>query len=80
MSEPDISCREMVEIMTDYLEDAMSSADRARFEQHLAACEGCTTVLDQLRTTIRITGGLSEADIPEGQRDQLLAAFRGWRR
>jgi anti-sigma factor RsiW len=79
MSEPDITCREMVEIMTEYLEGGMAAHDRARFESHLATCEGCTTVLRQLETTIRIAGHLSEEDIPEDQRDGLLAAFRGWR-
>jgi anti-sigma factor RsiW len=73
-----ITCREMVELMTDYLEEAMSPDTRARFERHLAACDGCTNFLAQLRETIRATGMLTEEQIPAHQKDELLRAFRDW--
>ena len=76
----DLTCHEMVELVTGYLEGAMPGPDRARFEEHLAACDGCAAYLEQMRTTIRITGTLEEEAIPPGQLDGLMQAFRDWRR
>jgi anti-sigma factor RsiW len=80
MSAPEITCREVVEIVTAYLEDALSAADRMRFEEHVGGCEGCTNYLGQMRQTIRLTGSLTEEQVPAEQCDALLDAFRGWRR
>jgi len=74
-----VTCREVVELMTDYLEGALSPADRDRFEQHLAGCEGCTAYLAELRKTLRVLGGLREVPIPGHLRRRLLAAFGDWR-
>lgn len=71
-------CRELVELVTAYLEGALSPEDRMRFEAHLAQCDGCTTYLDQMRRTIELTGTLRIDDIsPEAER-LLLQTFRGW--
>jgi predicted anti-sigma-YlaC factor YlaD len=51
-----------------------------RFEEHLAVCEGCRNYLEQMRATIRLTGALKTDSIPDRVRDQLLAAFRDWKR
>jgi len=80
MSMQGLTCHEMVEIITDYLEEAMRPEDRRRVEAHLAGCEGCTTYLEQMRETIRLTGRLTEEQIPEVQKRQLLDAFRTWTR
>jgi anti-sigma factor RsiW len=75
----DLSCQELVELVTDYLEGALPPEEVARFEAHLAACPGCETYLEQVRTTIAVTeatAGLT--DPPEISR--LLAAFRDWHR
>lgn len=74
-----ITCREMVELMTDYLEGAMPRRLRGQLEQHLAGCDGCRNVLEQLRETVRITGTLTEEQIPEEHKASLLLAFRNWR-
>ena len=71
---PALSCREIVELLTDYLEDALEPAMRERVEEHLATCPGCTTYLAQMRTTIGLLGRLREDDV----RDELVRAFRGW--
>jgi hypothetical protein len=76
----EITCREMVELMTDYLEDAMTSDTRERFERHLAGCDGCTNYLGQLREAIRATGMITEEEIPAERKDELLGAFRDWHR
>lgn len=80
MSRQGLTCHEVVELITDYLEDALPAKDRRRVEQHLAICQGCANYLEQMRETIELTGILSEDQIPEEQKQQLLDAFRGWTR
>jgi predicted anti-sigma-YlaC factor YlaD len=74
-----LTCQELVELVTDYLEDALPEAARARFEQHLDACQGCRNYLDQMRHTLRLTGRLAEATVPTYVQDQLLEIFRQWK-
>jgi predicted anti-sigma-YlaC factor YlaD len=78
MSERALTCHEVVDIITDYLEDALAPAERRRVEEHLAICDGCTGYLEQMRETIRLTGMLTEEQIPEDQKQDLLEAFRTW--
>jgi anti-sigma factor RsiW len=74
-----LSCRELVELVTDYLEGALPEGERARFEDHISRCDGCETYLAQMRQTIELVGHLpAEALSPEAERE-LLEAFRGWR-
>jgi predicted anti-sigma-YlaC factor YlaD len=74
-----LSCREMVELVTDYLEGALSEVERARFDAHIGGCDGCTAYLEQMRTTVRLTGRLTREQIPAESLEALLGAFRGWR-
>ena len=75
-----ISCREVVEIVTDYLDGALSAEDRARMEEHLTACPPCATYVEQIRTTGRLAAA-AEADLEQRpDRDALLTAFREFRR
>jgi predicted anti-sigma-YlaC factor YlaD len=74
-----LSCRELVELVTDYLEGALSPVDAARFEDHIGRCGACSIYLEQIRQTIEVLGHLPvDAVTPEAERD-LLEAFRGWR-
>ena len=75
---PEMPCRDLVELITDYLEDRLSPVDRARFERHLVECEACRTYLDQFRQTIRLLGRLPEGSLSPEARNTLLAAFRDW--
>ena len=75
---PEMPCRELVEVITDYLEDRLSPVDRARFEAHLAECEACRTYLEQFRQTIRALGRLPDESLSPEARNALLDAFRGW--
>jgi anti-sigma factor RsiW len=79
MSQPEMTCQELVEVITNYLEGKLSAAERARFEAHLSGCDGCRTYLDQMRQTIRLVGELSEEAIPDDARDKLLDVFRAWK-
>lgn len=71
----DLTCRELVELVTDYLEGALNVDERARFEAHLADCEACRDYVEQMRTTVRLTGRVAALhDRPE--MTALLAALR----
>ena len=76
---PEMPCRELVELVTDYLENRLSAADRARFEAHLAACDACRLYLEQFQQTIRTLGRLPEESLSPDARRALLQAFRGWK-
>jgi anti-sigma factor RsiW len=76
----DLSCRQLVELVTDYLERALPPGERLRFEGHLAICSGCAAYLRQLDVTRRAVGRLTEASLPGDAREELLRAFRDWRR
>ncbi|HEY6911974.1 MAG TPA: zf-HC2 domain-containing protein [Myxococcales bacterium] len=76
---PELSCREIVELVTDYLEGRMPPAERARFDQHLVSCSGCRTYLEQIRQTIAAVGAAREEDLPPAAREDLLRLFRGWK-
>ena len=81
MSVPDeLSCRDLVELVTDYLENVLPQAERARFEEHLIACPGCQTYLEQMRQTIDVLGRVTEESLEPAARDQLLDLFRNWKR
>lgn len=83
MSDPkerELDCREVVEVVTDYLEGVMVAEERRRFDRHLAVCEGCHDYLDQLRTVIRVAGRRAVEVVPPGTMAGLLLAFRDWRR
>jgi len=75
----DITCKEVVEAITDYLEGTLPAADRGRFEAHLEVCPYCVAYLDQMRLTIEALGGLRADSIAPEQREALISAFRGWR-
>ena len=79
MSEQELSCKEVVEVVNDYLEGVMSPHDRERFDAHLSNCDGCTNYLEQMRETIRLTGMLTEDQVPAEQRERLREAFRDWK-
>jgi len=73
-------CRDVIDLITEYLDDAMLRRDRARFEAHLASCPGCATYLNQLRQTTTWLGQLSDASIPLSAQDAFLTSFRNWKR
>jgi anti-sigma factor RsiW len=73
-----LSCQELVELVTDYLEGALSAADLQRFERHTAGCADCTRYLEQMRVTIRLTGTLTPDDLAPEAEEALLDAFRDW--
>jgi anti-sigma factor RsiW len=72
-------CQEMVELVTAYLEGGLSRGQRRRFEAHLAGCEHCTEYLEQMRATIRLTGGLRAEDLTPEMSAEFAALYRRWR-
>ena len=80
MTADEMTCKELVELVTEYLEGTLSSLDCARFEEHLAECPGCRTYLQQMRQTIRVLGQLPEESLSPDCKEELLRAFRTWKR
>jgi len=76
----DMSCKELVELVTDYLEGSLSPADLRRFDLHIAKCDWCKIYIEQIRLTIKAAGKLSEDSIPPRVQNELLAVFRDWKK
>ena len=72
----DLTCQQAVELVTDYLEDRMPRGRRRRFEKHLRGCPNCTAYLDQIRTTIRLTGQVEPEQLDASTRDGLIDLYR----
>ena len=74
-----LSCQEVVELVTGYLDGALSGEEAALFEQHLNFCDGCVWYVDQIKTTVEAVGEIRDEDIPPEAKDRLMTAFRNWR-
>jgi len=72
----DLACKELVEIVTDYLEGTLSERERARFDAHMLTCGPCREYVEEMRSTLRLTGRLTVESISTDSRDQLLLALR----
>jgi len=79
MSEQGLTCQEVIELLSSYIEGGLTADDRRRVDEHLALCDGCTTYLEQMRETIRLSGMVTEEQVPEDEKAALLTAFRDWR-
>ena len=75
-----VTCQEVVDLVTDYMERALEADEAALFEQHLNFCEGCVWYVDQIQTAAQTAGRLREQDVPPETRERLMTAFRGWKR
>jgi len=74
----DLTCREFVELVTDYLENAMDQPTRDRFDAHLLDCPDCPVYLQQMKAIVGASGILREEDLSPEVRDALLSRFRAW--
>jgi hypothetical protein len=79
MTTTDLTCREFVELVTDYLERVLPTSERLRCEHHLVVCSACARYLDQIRTTIRLAGTLALDDLGEESRANMLVAIQARR-
>ena len=75
----DLVCQRAVELVTDYLDGALSRRDRRRFESHLRACPNCRAYLEQIQMTIRLTGSVESEDLTPEAQDDLKELYRRWR-
>lgn len=76
----EMTCQELVELVTEYLEGALPDSDRRRFDDHLAECPHCVAYLEQMRATVRVAGRLGEEHLSREAREELLREFRAWKR
>lgn len=76
----ELTCAELVALVTEYLEDALDPHERERFEEHVVFCDGCAHYLDHMRKTIAVTGRLTEDDLAPETAAKLLGVFRDWKR
>ena len=74
-----MTCQQMVELVTDYLEGRLPAAERERFEAHLALCDGCEAYVDQMRALVAELGDPPDIELSPALESDLLAAFRDWR-
>ena len=75
----DIVCQQAVELVTDYLEGALSRRDRRRFESHLRGCPNCSAYLEQIRMTIELTGAMDPEELTPDAKQDLIDLYRRWR-
>jgi anti-sigma factor RsiW len=75
-----LACQELVELITDHMEGALTPDETALVEQHLNFCEGCVSYLEQMRLTVRAVGATAHAELPGHVREALLTAFGDWKR
>ena len=75
----DLACKALVEMVTAYLEGAMSDHERARLEHHLTLCRGCVAYVERIKTIIRASREIDGPKISAPERERLLAAFRATR-
>lgn len=73
-----LSCQELVELVTDYLEGALPEDERRRFDEHIDGCEGCRRYVEQMRATLESVGELSPASLDPETEQTLLTTFRSW--
>lgn len=78
-NQDEMSCKELVELVTEYLDRVLPESDRVRFDAHMQTCPGCTDYLEQMRLTLRLSGRLEEESIEPEARDALLKTFRDWK-
>ena len=76
----DLTCKELVELVTDYLDDALPGDERRGFEHHIEVCRACDHHVDHLRATVRALGALRDEPLSPDTRDSLVRAFRDWKR
>jgi predicted anti-sigma-YlaC factor YlaD len=75
-----LNCQEVVELVTDYLEQALLPEMQAQFEEHIAECPGCDTYLEQVQQTIMMLRKLSEQQMFPKTKQELVEIFRNWKR
>jgi anti-sigma factor RsiW len=76
----ELTCKELVELVTDYLEGHLAPMDRSRFEEHISACPGCIHYLQQMQSTLKALAATPSPELPDEIQSALMTAFRNWKR
>ena len=75
----EVACRDLVELITRYLEAALPQVEKARFERHLADCPECDAYLEQMRLALRVAAQADDDELPQPALRRLLQVFRDWK-
>jgi anti-sigma factor RsiW len=78
LRQKDLVCQQAVELVTDYLEGALSRRDRRRFEAHLRACPNCSAYLEQIKATIALVGSVEVEELSAEATQDLINLYRRW--
>ena len=74
-----LTCKELVELVTEYMEGTLSPEDKERFEAHVATCSGCAAFLQQMKKTIQAIGNLEDNSLSPQAKENLLRLFQNWK-
>jgi predicted anti-sigma-YlaC factor YlaD len=75
-----LTCKDAVELVTDYLEETLLPEMEAKFNQHLDACPGCTIYVDQMRQTLHTLRQLADETTPAEKQVELLRLLGEWQK
>ncbi len=79
-TEDQLSCQQVVELVTEYLEQALLPEMRQRFEEHVAGCPGCENFLEQMQRTIDMLHQIGRGSVFPATKQELLQLFRDWKK
>ena len=74
-----LTCREVVELVTEYLEESLLPEKHEQFEEHVADCPGCTAYVEQIQQTIAMLHNLAAEPVFPETKDKLLGVFQQWK-
>ena len=73
-----LSCKQITELITDYLEGRMGFGERMRFQVHVGMCKHCRAYLRQMKATVAAVGQLPDEPMPDDVRDEMRKRFANW--
>ena len=76
----ELTCQELAELVSDYIEGVLAPPLRDEIVAHLAACGDCSAYVEQVRTTIAVSREIASGEVAPPARAALLDLFRGWAR
>ena len=71
------TCKEVIQVLTEYLEDDLSTEEKARFEHHMSECSPCMAFLRTYETSCELaTNALRAKEIPDELQERVRSFLR----